>query len=150
MPVPWVAPGRAGSVVGTAAASCIPAPPREAGVTTRIPVPPRLPDAAETRAPAAAPVPAAMRMAEAATTAPIRPEATAATTMADAMVAADFMRLRSADRMARPTQRAFIVVLGESPGANVFVPEGLNDSRQLPTAWNLLKNAPVPPRTPEH
>src|SRR5260370_15931174 len=144
MPVPGVAPVRARSVVVTAAASRIPAPPREAGVTTRILVPPRLPDATETRTPAAAPVPAAMVMAEAATTAPIRPEATAATTMADAMVAADFMRLRSADRMARPTQRAFIVVLGESRGANVFVPEGLNDSRQVRTAWNLFKNGPVP------
>ena len=105
---------QARSVVVTAAASRIPAPPREAGVTTHILVPPRLPDATETLTPAAAPVPAAMVMAEAATTAPIRPEATAATTMADAMVAADFMRLRSADRMARPTQRAFIVVLGDS------------------------------------
>ena len=68
----------------------------------------------ETPTLAAAPVPAAMVMAEATTTAPIRPEATAATTMADAMVAVDFMRLRSADRMARLTQRAFIVVVGES------------------------------------
>src|SRR5260221_9684200 len=77
MPVPGVAPVRARSVVVTAAASRIPAPPREAGVTTRILVPPRLPDATETRTPAAAPVPAAMVMAEAATTAPIPPEATA-------------------------------------------------------------------------
>jgi hypothetical protein len=44
---------------------------------------------------------------------PIRPEVT---TTADAMVAGDSMRLRSADRMARPTQRAFIVVFGESRG----------------------------------
>src|SRR5258708_16182144 len=77
MPVPGVAPVRARSVVVTAAASRIPAPPREAGVTTRILIPPRLPDATETRTPAAAPVPAAMVMAEAATTAPIRPQATA-------------------------------------------------------------------------
>src|SRR6266436_5152279 len=102
MPVPGAAPAQARSAVVTAAASRIPAPPREAGVTTRILVPPRLPDATETRTPAAAP-------ARAATTAPIRPEATAPATMADAMVAGDFMRLRSADRMARLTQRACIV-----------------------------------------
>ena len=101
----------------TAALSRIPVPRREAGVTTRIPVPPRLPDAMETPTPAAAPVLAAMVTAEAVTAEPIPPEVTAATTSTvDAMVAAGSMRLRLADHMARPTQRAFIVVLGESRG----------------------------------
>jgi hypothetical protein len=45
---------------------------------------------------------------------PIRPEATAPIAMAEAMVAGP-MRLLSADRMAQPTQRGFIVVeFGES------------------------------------
>jgi hypothetical protein len=113
MPVPGAARAQARSAVVTAAASPIPVPRREAGVITRILVPPRLPDATETRTPAATPVLAAMVMAEAATTGPIRPEVT---TAADAMVAGDSMLLRSADRMARPTQRAFIVVFGESRG----------------------------------
>src|SRR5258708_39863491 len=91
MPVPGVAPVRARSVVVTAAASRIPAPPREAGVTTRILVPPPLPDATETRTPAAAPVPAAMVMAEAATPAPIRPEATAGYPLAGGCVGAGFV-----------------------------------------------------------
>ncbi len=107
MPARGVARAQARLAVVMAAASRIPAPRREAGVTTRIPILPRLPDATETRTPAAAPT-------RAATTAPIRPEATAPATMADAMVAGDFMRLRSADRMARLTQRACIVVLGKS------------------------------------
>src|SRR5260370_7978339 len=77
MPVPGVAPVQARSVVVTAAASRIPAPSREAGVTTHILVPPRLPDAPETRTPAAAPVPAAMVMPEAASPPPLRPGPTA-------------------------------------------------------------------------
>src|SRR5260370_38245460 len=108
MPVPGVAPVRARSVVVTAAASRIPAPPREAGVTTRILVPPRLPDATETRTPAAAPVPAAMVMAEAATTAPIRPEATAGTTLGGGVGAAGFIRRPATGPLAtRPTPEVF-------------------------------------------
>jgi hypothetical protein len=116
MPAHGVARVQARLAVVTAAASRILALPPEEGVTTHIRVPPRLPDAMETPTLAAAPAPAAMVMAEAVTTAPIRPEATAATTTADAMAAAGSMRLRLADRMARPTQRAFIVVLGDSRG----------------------------------
>src|SRR5258707_8417290 len=108
MPVPGVAPVRARSVVVTAAASRIPAPPREAGVTTRILVPPRLPDATETRTPAAAPVPAAMVMAEAATTAPILPEATAAYHIPYSMHGGDPKRLRSAARMRPHSPGGFI------------------------------------------
>src|SRR5260221_9230861 len=107
MPARGVAPAQARLAAVMAAASRIPAPPRAAEVTTHIPVPPRLPDATETPTPAAVP-------ARAVTMEPIQPEATAATTMADATVAGDFMRLRSADRMARLTQRACIVVLGKS------------------------------------
>jgi hypothetical protein len=113
MLAPGAAPAQARSAVVTAAASRIPVPHREVGVTTRIAVPPRLPDAMETPTLGAAPVLAAMVMAKAVTTAPNPPEVTAPTTMADAMVAGDFMRLRSADHTAPPTQRAFIVVLGK-------------------------------------
>ena len=121
MLAPGAAPAQARSAVVTTAASRIPVPHREAGVTTRIPVPPRLPDAMETPTLAAAPALAAMVTAEAATTAPIPPEVTAPTTMAEAMVAGDFTRLRSADHTAPPTQRAFIVVLGKSRGTNLVV-----------------------------
>src|SRR5258708_38693879 len=103
MPGGGVAPAQARLAVGMAAASRIPAPPRAAEVTTHIPAPPRLPDATETPTPAAVP-------ARAVTMEPIQPEATAATTMADATVAGDSTRLRSADLTARPTQRGFTVV----------------------------------------
>jgi hypothetical protein len=117
MPAHGVAPVQARLAVVTAAASRIPAPPRAAGVVTRILVPPRPPGATETLTPGAALARATMVMVEAAITAPIRPEATEATTTADAMVAEDSMQLRSVDRTARPTRRAFIVVLfGESRG----------------------------------
>src|SRR5260221_11922904 len=111
MPVPGVAPVRARSVVVTAAASRIPAPPREAGVTTRILVPPRLPDATETRTPAAAPVPAAMVMAEAATTAPIRPEATAGDPFSGALGAGGVLWARWTGPVGAATAQGAVVVL---------------------------------------
>ena len=78
-------------------------------VATRTLVPPQRPDATETPTPAATPAPATT------ITKAIRPEATALTTMADAMVAEGSMRRRSADRMAPPTHRGFIVdEFGES------------------------------------
>src|SRR5258708_30685248 len=102
MPVPGVAPVQARSVVVTAAASRIPAPAREAGVTTHILVPPRLPDATETHTPAAALVPAAMVMAEAATPAPIRPEGTAGHPFAGVFGAAGFLGARRPAPVAQP------------------------------------------------
>jgi hypothetical protein len=139
MLAPEAAPAQARSAVVTAAASRIPVPHREAGVTTRIPVPPRLPDAMETPTLAAARPLAAMVMAEAVTIAPIPSEVTAPTTMVDAMVAGDFMRLRSADHTAPPTQRVFIVVLGKSHAANLAdLSRGF-----LPKPWPI--HQPPPP-----
>lgn len=141
MPGHGVAPVQARLAVVTAAASHIPAPRREAGVATRIPVPQRLLDATETPTLAAAPAQAVMVTAEAATAEPIRLEATAATTTADAMAAGDSMQLRSADRMARLTQRAFIVVVGESHATLAW--RGLSDfgDRRLIT---YRSRGPVP------
>ena len=65
---------------------------------------PQRPDGSGTPTPAATPAPATT------ITAAIRPEATAPTTMAEAMVAAGSMRRRLTDRMAPPTRRGFIVV----------------------------------------
>src|ERR1700730_17303472 len=104
MPLRGVAPAQARSAEITAAASRIPAPPREAGGTTRIPVPPRSMVATETPIAAVVLATAAMATAGPAITEPIRREATAPIATADAMVVGGFMRLRSADRMARPTQ----------------------------------------------
>src|SRR5258708_20377078 len=103
MPGGGVAPAQAGLAAVMAAASRIPAPPRAAEVTTHIPVPPRLPDATETPTPAAVP-------ARAVTMEPIQPEATAATTMADATVAGGSTPLRSPDLTARPPQRGVSVL----------------------------------------
>ena len=117
MPSRGVAPAQVHLAAITAAASRIPAPPREAGVTTHIPVPPRSMVAMETPIPAVILATAAMATAGPPITEPIRREATVPTAMADAMVAGGSMLLRSADRMARPTQRGFIVVqFGESRG----------------------------------
>src|SRR5258708_144364 len=110
MPLRGVAPARAREVEITAAVSRIPAPPREVMAVTRTLVPLRRPDATGTPTPAATPAPAT-------TITAIRPEATAPTTMVEAMVGEGSMRLRSADRMATSTQRVYIVVaFGESCG----------------------------------
>src|SRR5260221_13952727 len=105
MPARGVAPAQARLAAVMAAASRIPAPPRAAEVTTHIPVPPRLPDATETPTPAAVP-------ARAVTMEPIQPEATAATTMADATGGGDFILVPAPDRMAPLTQPACILVPG--------------------------------------
>src|SRR5277367_5376813 len=118
MPLPGVPPARPRPAAITAAAFRIRARPQEAMVTIHTLVLPPRRDATETPTLAATPAPATMATvgplttglppAERAITAAIRLEATAPTTMAEAMVAEASMRQRSADRMATSMHRGFI------------------------------------------